>query len=117
MRVFAALFGASVLALSALTPMTAQQSSKQIVNAGPSSPNPLSTAVKAGGFVYVSGQYGQNAKGAITGDIKAQTRRALDNIETILKAAGSSLANAANMTVYLRNAGDFAAMNETYASR
>src|SRR5437016_7468153 len=117
MRVFTALFCASVLALAALTPMTAQQSSKQIVNAGPSSPNPLSAAVKAGGFVYVSGQYGQDAKGAITGDVKAQTRQALDNIETILKAAGSSLTNAASMTVYLRNIGDVAAMNEAYASR
>ena len=48
------------------------------------------------------------------GDVKAQTKQVLDNISATLKTAGSSLANAASMTVYLKNQSDFAAMNEVY---
>ncbi|MBW8861654.1 MAG: RidA family protein, partial [Acidobacteria bacterium] len=69
---------------------------------------PFSAAVKADGLVYVSGTLGSN------GDIKAQTKQVLDNISATLKTAGSSLANAASVTVYLRNQSDFAAMNEVY---
>ena len=87
--------------------MTSAQSSKQIIaNANPSLP--FSAAVKADGLIYVSGTLGAG------GDVKAQTRQMLDNINTTLKSAGSSLANAASMTVYLRNQSDFAAMNEVY---
>ena len=59
---------------------------------------------------------GTDATGAIAkGDIKAQTKQTLDNIAATLKAGGSSLANAASVLVYLRNASDFAAMNEVYS--
>jgi len=47
--------------------------------------------------------------------VRAQTRQTLDGIARTLKAGGSSLANAASVTVYLRNAADFPAMNEVYA--
>src|SRR5882724_7227028 len=89
------------------TAMTFAQSSKQIIpGANPSLP--FSAAVKADGLIYVSGTLGSG------GDIKAQTRQVLDNINSTLKSAGSSLANAASMTVYLKNQSDFAAMNEVY---
>jgi enamine deaminase RidA (YjgF/YER057c/UK114 family) len=52
----------------------------------------------------------------VTGDIKQQTKDTLDSIANTLKSAGSTLANAASVTVYLRNATDFAAMNEVYAT-
>jgi len=89
------------------TTMTLAQSSKQVFpNANASLP--FSTAIKADGLIYVSGTLGSG------GDVKAQTKQVLDNISATLKTAGSSLANAASMTVYLKNQSDFAAMNEVY---
>jgi 2-iminobutanoate/2-iminopropanoate deaminase len=68
-----------------------------------------------GRFVYVSGTRPSDDSGRIAaGDIKAQTRRTLENLGARLKAGGSSLANAASVNVYLKNASDFAAMNEVY---
>ncbi len=93
--------------IAVATIMTFAQSSKQIIpGANPSLP--FSAAVKADGLIYVSGTLGSG------GDVKAQTKQVLDNINATLKSAGSSLANAASMTVYLRNQSDFAAMNEVY---
>lgn len=95
--------------------MTLAQSPKQIVHSGPDLGLPFSPAVKAGGLIYVSGSVATDAKGqVIAGDVRAQTKQTLDNIEALLKAAGSSLTNAANVMVYLTNAGDFAAMNDVY---
>jgi 2-iminobutanoate/2-iminopropanoate deaminase len=75
---------------------------------------PFSAAVKAGGFIYVSGSIGKG--GAVTGDVQAQTRDTLDGIDATLKQAGSSLANAASITVFLTSAADVPAMNEVYAT-
>ena len=101
-----------LLAGSAMT--LAQSSSKQTFGANANLP--FSGAVKAGGLIYVAGSIGP-ATGAIAkGDIKAQTRQTLDNISATLTAAGSSIANAASVMVYLRSAGDFTAMNEVYAT-
>jgi len=98
-----------VLAVSlALTTMSSAQSSSKQVFPGANPALPFSAAVKADGLVYVSGTLGSG------GDVKAQTKQVLDNIGNTLKTAGSSLANAASVTVYLRNQSDFAAMNEVY---
>ena len=100
----------AVVAVSfAAVTMSSAQSSKQVFP-GANPAMPFSAAVKADGLVYVSGTLGSN------GDIKAQTKQVLDNISATLKTAGSSLANAASVTVYLRNQSDFAAMNEVYRS-
>jgi 2-iminobutanoate/2-iminopropanoate deaminase len=110
------LFTVLALAVAAVS-MTFAQSGKQIVTAGGNPSLPFSPAVKADGLIYVAGTLGTNASGAIAkGDIKAQTRQTLDNIAATLKAGGSTVANAASVMVYLRNAGDFAAMNEVYAT-
>ena len=102
------------IALGLIT-MTYAQSSKQIIKTGPDLGLPFSPAVKAGGLIYVAGHVATDAQGQVVkGDIKAQTRQVLDNIAAVLKAAGSSLANAASVMVYLRSASDFAAMNEVY---
>ena len=94
--------------IAVVTTMTFAQSSKQVFPAA--SPNsPFSAAVKADGLIYVSGTMAVDA-----GDAKAQTKTILDNINATLKSARSSLANAASMTVYLKNQSDFAAMNEVY---
>ena len=105
------------LAITAVSMTLAQSSSKQIVTTGGNPSLPFSPAVKAGGLIYVAGTLGTNASGAIAkGDVKAQTKQTLDNIAATLKAAGSSVANATSVLVYLRNAGDFAAMNEVYST-
>jgi len=107
-----------VLALIACSAalLGAQSPAKQIINTGGNPNLPFSPAVKAGGFVYVAGAICDGSAALAKGDIRAQTRQTLDGIQKTLKAAGSSLANAATVTVYLRNASDFAAMNEVYAT-
>jgi len=91
----------------------AQSASKQTFGANPNLP--FSGAVKAGGLIYVAGSIGP-ASGELGKDIKTQTKQTLDNISATLTSAGSSMANVASMMVYLRNAADFAAMNEVYAT-
>jgi 2-iminobutanoate/2-iminopropanoate deaminase len=100
--------------LLAGTVMSYAQSSKQTFGANPNLP--FSGAVKADGLIYVAGAIGPATGEIAKGDIKAQTRQTLDNIAATLRTAGSSLANAASVTVYLRNASDFAAMNEVYST-
>ncbi len=87
------------------------QSSKQIITMGSASNLnlPFSPAVKADGLIYVSGTMSQQG-----GDIRAQTKWCLEDLDRTLKAAGSSLQHAASINVYLKNQGDFAAMNEVY---
>lgn len=103
-----------ILAMTTLTVLlglgTAGAQSKQVF--GPNPNLPFSAAVKADGLIYVSGTINAQAKG----DIKGQTKATLDDLAAVLKTAGSSLANAASVTVYLRNVSDFAAMNEVYAT-
>ena len=103
--------------LPSMQPMTSAQSPKQIIKVGGNPNLPFSPAVKAGGLIYVAGTIGTDASGAVAkGDIKAQTKQTLDSLAATVKAAGSSLANAASVLVYLRNAADFPAMNEVYAT-
>jgi 2-iminobutanoate/2-iminopropanoate deaminase len=83
---------------------------------GPQAIGPYSQAVKANGFVFVSGQVAIDpaTQQVIAGDIRAQTDRALRNLMAILKAAGSGLEKVVRSTVFLKNLGDFSAMNEVY---
>ena len=92
--------------------MTFAQSGRQLY--GADATRPFSAAAKSGGFIYVAGTIGAAAD--TKGDIKAQTKQTLSNIDATLKQAGSSLANAVSTMVYLRNASDFAGMNEMYAT-
>jgi enamine deaminase RidA (YjgF/YER057c/UK114 family) len=72
-------------------------------------------ARRAGGFVYASAVGPVDEKGALVGgDVKAQTQRALANLEKRLQGAGSRLATAAAVNVYLKDPADFDAMNEAY---
>jgi 2-iminobutanoate/2-iminopropanoate deaminase len=83
----------------------------------PQAIGPYSQGIRANGFVFVSGQVAIDpaTQQVITGDVAAQTDRALKNISGILKAAGTSLDKVVRSTVFLKNMGDFAAMNEVYA--
>jgi 2-iminobutanoate/2-iminopropanoate deaminase len=84
---------------------------------GPKAIGPYSQAVRANGFVFISGQGALDpATGALVeGGIAEQTTRALENLKGIAEAAGSSLDRAVKVTVFLKDINDFAAMNEVYA--
>ncbi len=77
---------------------------------------PYSQAVRASGFLFVSGQVALDpASGQmVDGDVGAQTRRVMENIGAILQAAGSSFDEVVRTTVYLADIAEFAAMNEVY---
>lgn len=85
----------------------------------PAAIGPYSQAVDCGaGLVFLSGQLPIDpVTGAFPeGGIQAQTRQSLRNVQAILAAAGLSLANVVKTTVFLADMGDFAAMNEVYAT-
>ena len=84
----------------------------------PAAIGPYSQGVRAAGLVITSGQLPIDpATGAFAGtDIAAQTRQSLKNVQAVLEAAGSSLDKVLKTTVFLKDMGDFAAMNEVYAS-
>ena len=83
---------------------------------GPQAIGPYSQAIKANGFVFISGQVAIDPANqqVISGDVAAQTDRVLKNLSGILKAAGTSLEKVVRSTVFLKNMGDFVAMNEVY---
>ena len=79
-------------------------------------PLPFSPAVRAGPFVFVSGQVAMGDNGEIVaGGIEAQTRQALANVERALKLAGCSLADVVKATVWLDDTRDFWSFNRVYA--
>jgi len=82
----------------------------------PQAIGPYSQAIRANGFVFVSGQVAIDpaTQQVINGDIAAQTDRVLKNLSAILKAAGTGLEKVVRSTVFLKDIGDFAAMNEVY---
>ena len=84
---------------------------------GPAAIGPYSQAIKANGFVFVSGQIALDpvTNTLVTGDVAFQTDRVLKNLSGILGAAGSSLEKVVRSTVFLKSMGDFAAMNGVYA--
>jgi 2-iminobutanoate/2-iminopropanoate deaminase len=84
----------------------------------PAAVGPYSHAVVAGGLLFCSGQIPLDpATGELVGaDAPAQARRCLENLTAVCAGAGAALADAVRVTVYLTDIGDFAAVNEVYAS-
>jgi 2-iminobutanoate/2-iminopropanoate deaminase len=82
----------------------------------PQAIGPYSQAIKAGGFLFTSGQIAIDPATAqvIEGDVAAQTDRVMKNLAAILKAGGLSLQRVVKTTVFLKSMGDFAVMNEVY---
>jgi 2-iminobutanoate/2-iminopropanoate deaminase len=78
---------------------------------------PYSPAVRAGGFIYVSGQIPIDpvTNQTVLGDVKAETRQVLSNIQRILEGCGATMADVVKCGVFLTDVTDFAAMNEVYA--
>lgn len=84
---------------------------------GPLKRVPLSQAVKAGGFVFVSGTLGlrPGTTELVSGGIEEETRQTLDNIASVLRTAGSSMDRVVKTSVFLADMGEFSAMNGVYA--
>ena len=82
----------------------------------PAAIGPYSQAIKAGGFVFASGQIPIDPKTGefVAGGIGEQTERVLKNLAAVLEAAGSSLDRVVKTTVFLADMKEFAAMNEVY---
>lgn len=77
-----------------------------------------SHAVRAGDYLFVTGQLGVDpaTNQLVPGGIVAQTRQVMQNLQTVLRGAGTSLERAVMARVYLTNFGDYAMMNAEYAS-
>ncbi len=82
----------------------------------PKAIGPYSQAVRAQGLIFTSGQIAIDpaTQQVISGDVSAQTDRVLKNLAAILEASGSTLEKVLRCTVFLKNMGEFAAMNEVY---
>ncbi len=92
---------------------------KQIINTNkaPGAVGPYSQAVKVGNLLFTSGQIPLDpATGKLVeGDIKKATERSLENIKALLEEAGTSFDKVVKTTVFVKDMGDFAAVNEIYA--
>jgi 2-iminobutanoate/2-iminopropanoate deaminase len=88
-------------------------------NKAPQAIGPYSQGVRAGGFVYFSGQIPLDpVTGQITGtDSVEQTEQVMKNIEAVLSAAGLGFEDVVKTTIFLVDLADFAAVNEVYGSR
>ena len=81
----------------------------------PAPVGPYNHAVRVGDLLFCSGQIPLDAQGQlVTGDIRAQTERVLENVKSILSDQGLTFANVVKSTVFMTNLGDFTAMNEIY---
>lgn len=82
----------------------------------PQAIGPYSQAIELNGILYTSGQIPLDKEGNfVNGDIVIQTTQVLQNLEAVLKEAGSSFQNVIKTTVFLANMEDFVAFNEVYA--
>jgi 2-iminobutanoate/2-iminopropanoate deaminase len=83
----------------------------------PKAIGPYEQAIQVGEFVYCSGQIplDPTTGNVVDGDITVQTRRVMENLRAVVEAAGSSFERVVKTTVFLKNIGDFAAMNAVYA--
>jgi 2-iminobutanoate/2-iminopropanoate deaminase len=86
-------------------------------DAAPEAGGPYSQAIKAGGFLFCSGQIPRDASTGelVKEDAPGQARKCLENLAAVCEAAGASLADAVRLTVYLTDMNDFARVNEAYA--
>lgn len=83
---------------------------------GPAPIGPYSLAAEANGFVYLAGQAGVENDGSISDSISEQTRRTMERLREVLEAMGLGFENVVKTSIFLIDMGDFAAMNEVYAT-
>lgn len=91
---------------------------RQVIHSdnAPKAIGPYSQAIRAGDFVFCSGQLGLDPStgNLVSGGVEAETRRALQNLSAVLQAAGTSLERVVKTTVFLLDMNDFAKMNAVY---
>ena len=117
MRVNRVVAIASQVAAASVIAASAAFAQKQVINAPNARPGGvLSSAVRVGDIVFLSGALGTKPGGGglAEGGIQGQTRQALENIKTSAALAGNTMADIAKCTVYLTNVADFQAMNQVY---
>jgi 2-iminobutanoate/2-iminopropanoate deaminase len=97
--------------------MSILDKSEVATEAAPAAIGPYSQAVVVGDLVYTSGQVALDPRTGqlVEGSVKEQTIRVLENLKAVLAEAGSDLRRVIKTTVFLKDMGDFAAMNEIYA--
>lgn len=95
--------------------------SKEIISTehAPAAIGPYSQAVRANGFVFLSGQIPLDpvSGSMVEGDIEAQTRQVMKNLDAVLAAAGTSFDKVVRATIYLTDLADFAKVNAIYGER
>ena len=90
---------------------------KEVITVPNRPKTPYSPGIKAGDYIFVSGQVGLvDDKGRELKGVEAQARQCLENVKQVLEAAGSSLSDVVKVTVFLAKADDFDKMNEVYQS-
>ncbi|MBN8704118.1 MAG: RidA family protein [Bacteroidetes bacterium] len=92
---------------------------KQVITStnAPAPIGPYSHAVKANGFLFVSGQVAKKASGEmVLSSISAQTAQVMENLKSILTEAGMNFENVVKTTIFLTDMNDFATVNEVYGS-
>src|SRR6476620_459373 len=96
--------------------MSAPERERIQTDRAPGAIGPYSQAIKAGGFVFVSGQIPIDPSTGqfVAGGVAEQTEQVLKNLSAVLEASGTSLARVVKTTVFLADMSDFAAMNEVY---
>ena len=88
-----------------------------VTDRAPAAIGPYSQALVSGGFVFCSGQLGIDpVSGKLDDDVAVQTRQALENLRAVLAAAQCTLADVVKTTVFVTDLGDFAIVNEIYAT-
>lgn len=92
----------------------------KIINtpAAPAAIGPYSQAIRAGDFVFTSGQIGLDpTSGALAEGVEAQARQALVNLAAVLAEAGATFADVAKTTIFLADMADFQSVNQVYAAQ
>ncbi len=92
--------------------------SKEIImsSKAPKAIGPYAHANRAGNMVFISGQIPVTAEGEVVEGIEAQAKQCLENVKSIIEEAGGSLDNIVKTTIFLTDLGNFAQVNEVYAS-
>ena len=107
-----------LVAFLALLPALAAAQDREPIRPDGPSRAPITPAIRSGNLVFSSGQLGfaPGASALVPGGIRAETRQALQNLDRVFQAAGTSLAKAVKCTVFLADLAEFAAMNEVYVT-
>jgi reactive intermediate/imine deaminase len=108
-----------VLSLSAVIASGLAAQQKEVLKVpGAVAGLPFSPAIRVGNIIYLSGQLGNKmgTRELVPGGIGAETRQTLENIKTVVEAAGSSMDKVFKCTVFLADIADYGKMNEVYAT-